>query len=62
METGPLTREQHDSLQSAGFPCKVACSFFDGGLKFDIPSITFTAHVPQMPAPPQLPVSLALRG
>jgi len=27
-----------------------------------MPSSTLTAHVPQMPAPPQLPVSLALRG
>ena len=52
MEIGPVTRVQQESLKSAGFPSSVFCSFFEGGLRFDIPSSTLTAQVPQIPAPP----------
>lgn len=62
MTIGPDTRAQHDKRISEGFPFKVFCSFFEGGLMFCEPLNTFTAHVPQMPAPPQFPVNFALSG
>ena len=58
MVTGPLTLEQQLNLKSAGLPRSVFCSFLDGGFKFAAPSRTFTAHVPQIPAPPQLPTNI----
>ena len=36
-------------------PFNVFCSFFEGGLMNSPPLKTFTAQVPQIPAPPQLP-------
>ena len=61
---GPFTLAQQDNRQSAGFPRRVFCSFFEGGFKFSAPEITFTAQVPQIPqilAPASLP-SASQRG
>lgn len=60
--TGPDILEQQDNRQSAGFPNNVFCSFLDIGEKFSFPDRTFTAQVPHIPAPPQLPVIFAFNG
>jgi hypothetical protein len=52
--TGPVTLVQHDSRRESFL---LPSSFFSAGplaLQFCMPSITSTAHVPQLPPPPQL--------
>jgi hypothetical protein len=54
MVTGPVTLVQHESLIDSFL---LPSSFFSAGpfgLQFCMPSITSTAHVPQLPPPPQL--------
>jgi hypothetical protein len=62
MEMGPDTLAQQERRISAGLSRSVLSSFLEGGLMLFAPSSTLTAQVPQIPAPPQLPVSLALSG
>ena len=59
---GPDTLVQHAnrispirSLSLLRLVVMVLISFLEGWLQLACPLTTFTAHVPQMPAPPQLP-------